>query len=421
MNLYDLSKLIDASLDEKFYKIKVNAFKTSTIGLKKNDVFIAINTGHNYLKTIKKCKAVIVENDFKSDLFPVLKVSDTKEALRKIAAYSRLKYKGTVIAITGSNGKTTTKELLAHVLSSTYKVFKSYKNMNNMLGVPINVLSLTKSKYAIFELGMNQKGEIEKLSQIVKPDIAIITNIGTAHLGAFKNQEELFKEKLKISRSETKLFVNGLDEFLKKSNGIKVDLKNDLFEIYNIKENPDCINFDLKIDKTYHVKYMVSNIKQLNNVALVIYVSLYLGVKSTKIVKSLNSFKSLENRMEIIKLKDKIVINDSYNSNYESLMSGLDTLKNYSLDKICVIGSILELGKHESSIYKKISTNLNQDYNYIFVGNNIKANNSIYFKDVYELIDYYYLNKDLFRNKVIYVKGSNGVKLIEFVNVIKNI
>ena len=388
---------------------------------KKNDVFIAINTGHNYLKTIKKCKAVIVENDFKSDLFPVLKVSDTKEALRKIAAYSRLKYKGTVIAITGSNGKTTTKELLAHVLSSTYKVFKSYKNMNNMLGVPINVLSLTKSKYAIFELGMNQKGEIEKLSQIVKPDIAIITNIGTAHLGAFKNQEELFKEKLKISRSETKLFVNGLDEFLKKSNGIKVDLKNDLFEIYNIKENPDCINFDLKIDKTYHVKYMVSNIKQLNNVALVIYVSLYLGVKSTKIVKSLNSFKSLENRMEIIKLKDKIVINDSYNSNYESLMSGLDTLKNYSLDKICVIGSILELGKHESSIYKKISTNLNQDYNYIFVGNNIKANNSIYFKDVYELIDYYYLNKDLFRNKVIYVKGSNGVKLIEFVNVIKNI
>ena len=421
MNLYDLSKLIDASLDEKFYKIKVNAFKTSTIGLKKNDVFIAINTGHNYLKTIKKCKAVIVENDFKSDLFPVLKVSDTKEALRKIAAYSRLKYKGTVIAITGSNGKTTTKELLAHVLSSTYKVFKSYKNMNNMLGVPINVLSLTKSKYAIFELGMNQKGEIEKLSQIVKPDIAIITNIGTAHLGAFKNQEELFKEKLKISRSETKLFVNGLDEFLKKSNGIKVDLKNDLFEIYNIKENPDCINFDLKIDKTYHVKYMVSNIKQLNNVALVIYVSLYLGVKSTKIVKSLNSFKSLENRMEIIKLKDKIVINGSYNSNYESLMSGLDTLKNYSLDKICVIGSILELGKHESSIYKKISTNLNQDYNYIFVGNNIKANNSIYFKDVYELIDYYYLNKDLFRNKVIYVKGSNGVKLIEFVNVIKNI
>ena len=421
MNLYDLSKLIDASLDEKFYKIKVNAFKTSTIGLKKNDVFIAINTGHNYLKTIKKCKAVIVENDFKSDLFPVLKVSDTKEALRKIATYSRLKYKGTVIAITGSNGKTTTKELLAHVLSSTYKVFKSYKNMNNMLGVPINVLALTKSKYAIFELGMNQKGEIEKLSQIVKPDIAIITNIGTAHLGAFKNQEELFKEKLKISRSETKLFVNGLDEFLKKSNGIKVDLKNDLFEIYNIKENPDCINFDLKIDKTYHVKYMVSNIKQLNNVALVIYVSLYLGVKPTKIVKSLNSFKSLENRMEIIKLKDKIVINDSYNSNYESLMSGLDTLKNYSLDKICVIGSILELGKHESSIYKKISTNLNQDYNYIFVGNNIKANNSINFKDVYELIDYYYLNKDLFRNKVIYVKGSNGVKLIEFVNVIKNI
>ena len=215
---------------------------------------------------------------------------------------------------------------------------------------------------------------------------------------------------------EKKLFVNGSDEYLKNNEeAIKVDLKNDLFEITNIKENQGYVAFDLKMDKVYHIKYKVPSSIQLTNAALAIYTGLYFNVKPSKIAAALNSFRQIENRLEVIKQKEKIIINDSYNSNYESLMSGLMILKNYSLPKICVIGSILELGSQEKEIYKKISMNLNQDYEYIFVGNNIKAQNATYFKDVNELINYYQNNKDKFSNKVIYVKGSNAVKLIDFV------
>ena len=418
MNIKELGSLINAEYSKVYADIKISSFKTNTNELTKNDVFIAINSGHEYLKSIKKCKAIITENDFKSDKIPVLKVKDTKIALKKIAIYKRLNYKGKVIAITGSNGKTTTKELLSHILSMKYSVFKSFKNMNNDLGVPLNILKLDDSKIAVFELGMNNKGEIGKLSRMVKPDISIITNIGTAHIGILGSRKNIYEAKMEILEGMPlkKLFVNGNDEYLKNSKeATLVTWENDLFQIKNIREFSEYLMFDLIIDKIYHIKYNIPSISHLNNVALAVYVSLYLGVKPSKIARALNSFKPVENRMQIIKRKDKIIIDDSYNSNYESLMSGISTLKNYSLNKLCIIGSILELGNKEREIYDKISINL-PDYEYIFVGNKIKAKNAIYLNDVEELIDYYYSNKEKFRNKVIYIKGSHGVNLLKFVN-----
>ena len=418
MNIRELAKLIDAKYLTKYDNVKVNSFITDTKKLKKNDVFIAINKGHDHLGEIKTCKAIIVSNDYVNDEIPVLKVKDTKKALKDIAYYQRLKYRGKIIAITGSNGKTTTKELLSHLLEKKYKVYKTYKNTNNEIGVPLNLLSLDNSKIAILELGMNHPGEISELSRLVKPDYAIITNIGTAHIGSFGSQKKIFEAKMEIldGMPSNKLFVNGLDNFLKNTdNTIKVNFKNDFFEIKNVELHSEYLTFNLIIDKTYFIKYNIPSKEQLTNVALAIYVSLYMGVKPSKIASALNTFKPLENRLEIIKLKDKIVLNDSYNSNYESLMAGLATLNNYSLEKICVIGSILELGSKEKEIYKKIASNLNNDYEYIFVGNKIKAKKALYFNDVYALINYYLDNKEKFRNKVIYVKGSHGVKLEEFV------
>lgn len=418
MNIYELSELIDAKVSNKYFKIKVNSFKINTKDLKRNDVFLAINNGHKYLNEIKKCKAVIVENDFKSEKFPVLKVENTKIALMKIARYKRLNYKGKVIAITGSNGKTTTKELLSHILKTKYKVFKSYKNMNNELGVSINLLALDDSEISVFELGMNHQGEISNLSKLLKPDIAIITNIGTAHIGNLGSQKKIYEAKMEIldGMPEKNLFVNGNDRYLKMSKAIKVNLRNDLFEIMNIKELKDYLLFDLKIDRIYHIKYKIPSKIQLSNVALAVYVSLLLKVKPRKVANALNSFNPIEGRLQIINLKDKIVINDSYNANYESLMSGIEILKNYSLNKICIIGSILELGDKEKEIYQRIEKNLNNEYEYIFIGNKIKAKNAIYFDDVLDLIKYYQNNKDRFRNKVIYVKGSHAVNLTIFVN-----
>lgn len=419
MNLSELSVLIGSNIIDSSDQIK--AFKTNSKEVKKNDVFIAINSGHDYLSKIKKCKAVVVENDFKSPLFPSLKVSDTKEALMNIAASKRKKYKGLVIAITGSNGKTTTKELLSFILKNKYNVFKTYKNMNNDIGVSINLLNLSKSDIAIFELGMNHKGELQKLSKLVKPNISIITNIGTAHIGSFGNKKNIYEAKMEIldGMDEKKLFVNGNDKYLQKCDYTKVTFDNDLFKINNIKEHQKYVEFDLFIDKKYHIKYHIPSKTQLTNVALAIYVSLYLNVKPKKIVKSLNRFKCVESRMEVIKKSNKIIINDSYNANYESLMSGLDSLKVYDKDKICIIGSILELGNKTAEIYRKISKNINNDYQYIFIDNEIKAKNATYFANVDELINYYNENKKLFQNKVIYIKGSHSVNLIKFVEKLK--
>ena len=432
MNINELVKITDAKLNNsKYLKRKISKFSIDTRTLKKNEMFIALKgktDGHNYLNKIKNTSGVIISNDYISEKIPVLKVDDTLAALKKIACYNRLNYKGKVIAITGSNGKTTTKELLSHVLSSKEKVFKTYKNNNNEIGLPLNLTKLNnKTKYAVLELGMNHKGEIKELSNICKPDIAIITNIGTAHIGYLGSKKEIYKAKMEIieGMKEKKLFVNGYDEYLNKCEfATKVTFDNKNFKISNIKLEKKYISFDLIIDRSYEIKYCIPSKRQLGNIALVIAVALELGVKPKLIAKALNTFKTPENRYEIKENKDNIVINDAYNSNLESLLSGLESLTLYEQEKICVIGDILELGSKRKIIYKKIENELKKkNYNYIFVGKNtkdIKIINALYFENVNELIEYYNFNKENFKDKVIYVKGSNGIKLFDFVKIINN-
>lgn len=432
MNINELVKITDAKLNNsKYLKKKISKFSVDTRTLKKDEIFIALKgktDGHNYLNKIKKTTGVIVSNDYISNKIPVLKVDDTLVALKKIACYNRLNYKGKVIAITGSNGKTTTKELLSHVLSAKEKVFKTYKNNNNEIGLPLNLTKLNnKTKYAVLELGMNHKGEIKELSNICKPDIAIITNIGTAHIGYLGSKKEIYKAKMEIIEGmpEKRLFVNGYDEYLNKCEfATKVTFDNKNFKISNIKLEKKYISFDLTIDKIYKIKYCIPSKRQLGNVALVIAVALELGVKPKFIAKALNTFKAPENRYEIKENKDNIVINDAYNSNLESLIAGLESLEVYDQEKLCVIGDILELGSKRKTIYKEIENELKKkDYNYIFVGKNtedIKIINALYFENVNKLIEYYKFNREKFKDKVIYVKGSNGIKLLDFVKIINN-
>ena len=282
MNINELVKITDAKLNNsKYLKRKISKFSIDTRTLKKNEMFIALKgktDGHNYLNKIKNTSGVIISNDYISEKIPVLKVDDTLAALKKIACYNRLNYKGKVIAITGSNGKTTTKELLSHVLSSKEKVFKTYKNNNNEIGLPLNLTKLNnKTKYAVLELGMNHKGEIKELSNICKPDIAIITNIGTAHIGYLGSKKEIYKAKMEIieGMKEKKLFVNGYDEYLNKCEfATKVTFDNKNFKISNIKLEKKYISFDLIIDRSYEIKYCIPSKRQLGNIALVIAVAL---------------------------------------------------------------------------------------------------------------------------------------------------
>ena len=208
---------------------KINNICIDTRKIKRGDIFIALKgenyDGHNYIKeAIKKgAIACIGERDIEENKY--IKVNNTYESLFLLGNYFRKKYNIPLIAITGSNGKTTTKELLVHILKSKYNILYNKESKNNIIGVS-NTLFKLNNKYnlIVMELGSNHMGEISYLSKMCNPSTSIITNIGSSHLGYFKTKKNIFKEKISIidGMSDNNLIINGDDKYLNKLNYINV-------------------------------------------------------------------------------------------------------------------------------------------------------------------------------------------------------
>lgn len=379
--------------DKLFNKISIDSRLINN-----NDIFICINSGYKYIDDAIKRGAIciICENDINSDILTI-KVDSTKKVLGIIAKYIRSKYKGKVIAITGSNGKTTTKELLSYILSSKYKVLKNIGTSNNHIGVPSTILKLDNSyDYLVLELGSNHIGEIKYLSNIVNPDIAIITNIGLSHIGNFESIDNIFKEKMDIVNDNTILFVNGEDNYLKNTNGIKV---------YNNEYKYKCSIPYLQID--YNLVFRVCE---------------YLNININEVYERVNTFKNCSSRMELINSNNISIIDDSYNASYESVVNGLNNLNKYN-NKLIILGDMLELGKYSIKLHANLQKILNNMNNYylITVGNYTRVlNSNIHFNNVEDLISYLdNINYDKY--DVIYIKGAHSIKLYNIVPILKNI
>ena len=221
--LEEISKAI-GSKNENFENITVGNISTDTRTLKKGDLFFAIkgkeHDGHDFSQIAEKkgACAIVCSEEIKTSL-PILKVSDTLLALQNLASYYRGKIGAKVIAVTGSTGKTTTKSMIANILSRKFKVFAANRNFNNEIGLPKSILELDDSyDFAVLEMGMNHLGEIENLSKIAKPDIAIITNIGKAHIGNLGSIENVLRAKLEILKHLKPggtVVLNSDDELLK--------------------------------------------------------------------------------------------------------------------------------------------------------------------------------------------------------------
>ena len=391
-----------------------------------NDIFIALKgnktNGSKYInEAIKKASVIITEKRIKTkSATPIIKVKNAKKSLQKIGIYNRNKYiDKPVVAITGSVGKTTTKELISEIFKTKYNILKTEGNYNNDIGVPIMLSQINKNHdIIILELGMNHLKEIEKLSKMCKPQTAIITNIGTSHIGNLKTQENILKAKMEITKhlKNGNLVINGSDFYLSK---IK---QNNKYSV--LKTNENCINniikndklyFDINIkNKNYKIEFNIPNKYLIENILLAIKVAILYQIPVNNIINAINNFKAPNKRTNIIKLKNNItLIDDCYNASLESIKSSLSLLEDKK-SSLAIIGDVLELGSHTEEIHKKIEEELKKIKNLkiITVGKNTEIiKEGIHFNNNDEIIEY--LKTIKLENTTILIKASRNMHLEE--------
>ena len=428
MNIIDILKTTQGTLINKInLNTQIHKFKINSKEIQKGDCYIALvgNTdGHKYIQeAIQNGASSIIVSRKVSYNIPTILVQNTTKTLGFLASFIRKKYNPKIIAITGSVGKTTTRELIYIILNQKYQCHQSKKNYNNHIGVPLTLFDLNPTdEIAIIEMGMNHKNEIKYLSNMVTPNIAVITNIGTSHIGNLGSKENILKAKLEIKEGLIgPLFVNGDDKYLKDLKAYKSGFNhnNDL-TAYNLTSSLTKSTFDIFL---HNQKYSINvNLPAhlINNVLIAIHVGLYLNVDISTIIKTLNNFKSYNMRMNILKDKNNnTIINDCYNSSLESLTGVLKLIQKEKQKKLLIIGDINELGNFTSIIHQKIPTLLNEinNKNIIFVGpktNHINYENAMHFNNYQETINY--LKSQKIKDTLILIKASRTLKLENITN-----
>lgn len=367
-------KLLQGSLNAAFKSIS-----TDTRTIKPEELFLAVKgdnfNGHTFIKkAITKKSAGVIVSENRKNIYPkdfvVILVDDTVKALADIANFHRKKFDIPVIAVTGSNGKTTTKDMIAHILSKKYNALSCQGTHNNHIGVPSTLLQLnSKHKVAVLELGTNHNGEILNLSKIAEPNIAVFTNIGPSHLEFFKNTESVFKEKvslLKNLRPKGDVVINKDDYFLRKIGEkykkrfkiLSYSVKNSSkFQATKINLGFDSLEFLLN-NKTWIRLNTPAEHNIYNALAAIACANIFnIDIATTK--RALESFAFPKSRFNFIKVNDFSLIDDSYNSNPQSLESAIKVLSRFdSRRKILVCGDMLELGKDSKHFHYDLGKKL---------------------------------------------------------------
>jgi len=425
MNVKDIYRLFQ----------KTKGVVTDTRLSVKNSFYIALKginfDGNNFAKeAIEKGAfyALVNKKSIAKDNDRFIYVDDTLKTLQKLANYHRSIIDTKIIAITGSNGKTTTKELLSEILSKEFKIFATKGNLNNHIGVPLSLLSINREcEYAIIELGANHLGEINHLCKIAKPDFGLITNFGYAHIEGFGSFDGVVKGKSELYNylieKKGRLFIN-LDDVIQKKwlkyrpistygQTSKADFK---IEQINNKGKGTTIKIEnLIIESQLFGDYNFSNI------GASVAISRFLGVSNQKIKKALELYKPINKRSQVIKKKNNKILLDAYNANPSSMIASINSfLKNNPKNSIAVLGDMLELGFYEKEGHVKIIKLLESSAfeEIFFVGKLFfkfsKESNSFkktihFFKEKIEA--YSYLKKRKFKNKNILIKGSRKLQL----------
>lgn len=443
----DIIKSCNANLVMGDKEIICENFSKDTREINVNDVYVGIK-GENfdgntlYEQALEKgAKVCILQNIEVSDevknKYPdraILIVEDTIKALQQIAAYKRSLYNIPVIAVTGSVGKTTARDMIASVVATKFKVLKTQGNLNNHIGLPLTILKLKDHEALVVEMGMNHLGEISVLSKIAKPDIAVITNVGTAHLGNLGSREGILKAKLEILDGLNEngiLIINNDNDMLnswlsKQQNKEKIytfgiDNKSDVMAS-NIIIGENYNKFEvINEDKTEEVVLHVAGAHFIQHALAAILVGKKLNIPFTNIKEGLENVELTKGRMEIINIKNNItIISDCYNANYDSMKAAIEHLGRIKdRRRIAILGDMLELGEYSQDLHTKVGEEVvkNKIDLLITVGEMGKVISDKAKENGIEV--YHFSNNDqalekikelIKANDLILVKASNGMK-----------
>ena len=347
-----LVEIITKILPIKTKILNIGNVQMDSRKIEKDDVFFALNSGKNYIpQVLEKGASLVVCDDKKWEGHEkVTVVEDTLKTMQEIAKEYRKSLPVKIIGVVGSNGKTTTKDIVYSVLSSRYKCIKTEGNYNNHIGVPYTLLQIKENdEFAIVEMGMSSRGEIKFLCEIALPDYGIITNIGDSHLEFLLNRENVFIEKSEIKNyvDKDRLIIFGDDFYLKNLNGIKVGFeKNNNFIIENYKETSEGVSFEIKNEK-YNFK--MNGKHNCINAAFGVVVGKTAGLSYEEIERGLKNCKVTPMRFQKVEKNGIKYINDSYNASPVSMKYSLETLADAykGISKIAVLADMGELGKDE--------------------------------------------------------------------------
>ncbi len=440
----DILTITGATLINGSSDVICENFSKDTRSLNQGDVYVGIkgenyDGGTFYKDALTKGASVLIINDTVDiDLSiigttPVITTPDTIKLLQVLAKDKRAKYNIPVVAITGSVGKTSTKDIIASVLSTKYKVLKPEGSYNNEIGLPLTILKLKDHNCLVVEMGMNSFGEISLLSDIAKPTIAAITNIGTAHIGLLGSRENILKAKLEILEGLSgPLIINNDNDLLHTYNGysniIRVGIENPSdYVATNIKEEPFSSTFNVGSTE-YTVP--VGGLPFVYNSLFAVAIADLLGV--TDVVQGLKNFKLSNSRLEKIETKKGFtIIDDSFNANLDSMKMALTLLGRVKGRKIAYLGDMFELGDYEEEVHKEVGKLVKENNIDILitVGNISKIiatsaiNNGMNKDNVYTFTNieetYPLLDKILTKDDTILLKASHSMEFHKVVDYLK--
>ncbi|MBQ3928802.1 MAG: UDP-N-acetylmuramoyl-tripeptide--D-alanyl-D-alanine ligase, partial [Clostridia bacterium] len=425
---------------------KINNVQYDSRAVSEGTLFVPIKgarvDAHRFIEDCLSngASASFTENDApKGAVKPYIKVNDTLTALQKLAGSYRNTFHIRLIGVTGSVGKTSTKEMIAAALSKGFDIMKTQGNKNSQIGMPMTMFDIQDSnEAAVIEMGMSEFGEMERLCSVAQPNIAVITNIGTAHIENLKTQENIMREKLKITNSFDEngvLFINGDDKLLKTLH------HKQKFRTVTFGLNTECDYYADNIrNEDFHTRFVCHHngksseytipalgVHNVTNALVAVAIGELLGLSAETIQNGLLTYQNAPMRQQIHRLKDFVLIDDSYNASPEATVVSLDVLKSIAAERsIAVLADMLELGEEAESLHYNVGTHLAQIHidTLITVGElskfTAKGAKENGCSDVHSFDTnteaYEYLFSRITPNSTILVKGSRGMHTDEIVS-----